>query len=94
MEAYADLDEAAKEQLRAFLATEPYQDTRPMMITTYERGMIADRRETALLQLEAKFGTLSAEVKQRVEALSPEELRRLTLDLLKAESLKELHLQD
>ncbi len=64
------------------------------MITTYERGMIAERRETALLQLAAKFGALSPEVKQRVEALSPEDLRRLTLDLLKAQSLKELRLED
>jgi hypothetical protein len=65
-------------------------------MTTYERGyasgQLAERRETVLLQLEAKFGTLSAEVKRRVEALSGADLRRLTLDLMKAESLKELHL--
>ena len=63
------------------------------MITTYERGKIEGRRETALLQLEAKFGPLSPEVKQRVEQLSPEQLVQVLLDLVKAQSLKELHLE-
>jgi hypothetical protein len=65
-----------------------------MMITTYERGRIEERRESALLLLEAKFGPLSAEVKQRVEALSPDQLRQLQLDFAKGKSLKELHLED
>ena len=72
------------------------------MITTYERGKIEgrlegrieERRETALLLLEAKFGPLSPEVKQRVEILSSELLRQLLLDVVKAESLKQLHLED
>jgi hypothetical protein len=37
---------------------------------------------------------LSAEVKQRVEALSPDALAQLQLDLLEAQSLVELHLED
>jgi hypothetical protein len=80
--------------LEALLATEPYQEARPLMNTTYERGRIAERRETALLLLEAKFAPLAPAIRQRVEALSPEELRQLTLDLVKAQSLKELHLED
>ena len=44
--------------------------------------------------MEAKFGPLSAEVKQQVEALSPDALARLQLDLLKAQSLEELRLND
>lgn len=64
------------------------------MITTHERGKIAGRQETALMQLEVKFGPLSTAVKQRVEALSSDELRQLLMDLVKAQSLKELHLQD
>jgi hypothetical protein len=70
------------------------QEVRPVIITTYERGILQGERRSALRQLEAKFGLLSAEVKPRVEALPPEELAQLQLDLLKAESLKELHLQD
>jgi hypothetical protein len=36
---------------------------------------------------------LSAEVKQRVEALPPEELHQLQIDLLRANSLQELGLE-
>ncbi len=64
------------------------------MLTTYERGILQGQRKTALLQLEAKFGPLTSEVKQRLDALSPEQLDRLLVDLIKAQSLDELHLQD
>jgi hypothetical protein len=59
-----------------------------------EQGIQQGEQRSALRQLEAKFGPLSAEVKRRVEALSPEELARLQLDLLHAQSLQELRLQD
>jgi hypothetical protein len=94
LEAYADLDDPQKERLQALLTTEQYAEVRPVMITTYERGMIAGERQTALRQLEAKFGPLSPQVRQRVEAMSPEELRQLTLDFVTAKSLKELRLED
>jgi hypothetical protein len=76
------------------------------MITTYERGIEQGiqqgieqgirqgEQRTVLRLLEAKFGPLSAEVKRRVAALSPEALVQLQLDLLKAQSLKELRLED
>jgi hypothetical protein len=64
------------------------------MMTTYERGVLEGMRRAVLLQLEAKFGTLSPEVKQRVEALASEQLLQLGTDLLAAHSLKELHLED
>ena len=64
------------------------------MITTYERGKLAGQQETALMLLQAKFGALSTEVKQRVESLSSEQLRQLLLEQAKAQSLKELHLED
>jgi hypothetical protein len=59
-----------------------------------ERGILQGEQRSALRLLEAKFGPLSAEVKRRVEALSPEELARLQLDLLQAQSLQQLRLQD
>ena len=64
------------------------------MLTTYERGMLQGQRKIALAQLEAKFGRLSADVRHRVEALSPEQLDQLALDLLKSQSFRELHLED
>jgi Domain of unknown function (DUF4351) len=57
-----------------------------------ERGIEQGERRSALRQMEAKFGPLSAEVKQRVEALSPEGVARLQLDLLEAQALEELRL--
>jgi hypothetical protein len=94
LEAYADLDEAQKERLQALLSTEQYQEVQPIMMTTYERGVLQGERRSALRQLEAKFGPLSSEVKQRVEALSPEGLAQLQLELLQAQSLKDLRLAD
>jgi flagellar biosynthesis/type III secretory pathway protein FliH len=44
--------------------------------------------------MEARFGPLTPQVKQRVEALSREGLAQLQLDLLQAQSLEELHLRD
>jgi hypothetical protein len=94
LEAYANLDEVQKERLQALLTTEPYQEVRPIMMTTYERGKIDGERRLALRLLEAKFGALSAAVRERVEALSPEKLQKLAIDLMKAQSLKDLHLED
>ena len=45
-------------------------------------------RRSALRQMEAKFGQLSPEIKQQVEALSPESLAQLQLDLLTAKRSK------
>ena len=94
VEAYTDLDEVQRQQLQALLTTEQYRQVRPLMITTYERGKIEGLREVALLQLEEKFRPLTDEVKQRVAALTVEQLRQLLLDLVKPLSLKDLHLQD
>jgi hypothetical protein len=48
LEAYADLDASQKERLRTLLTTPPYQEVKPIVITTYERGKLAGRFETAL----------------------------------------------
>ena len=93
LEAYADLDAGQTERLQALLTTEQFAKVKPIMLRTYERGKIAGERQSALRQLQAKFGPLSAEVKQRVESLPPDELRQLQVDLLKAQNLKELHLE-
>jgi hypothetical protein len=68
------------------------------MQTTYERGREQGIREgerrAALRLLAVKFGPLAADIKKRVEALSPDALAQLHVDLLTAASLKELRLQD
>jgi hypothetical protein len=70
------------------------------MITTYERGKTEGRlegviqtlRETALIQLDTKFGPLKPEVRRHVAELNAEQLRQLLADFAKASSLQELHL--
>jgi hypothetical protein len=94
LEAYSELDPAQPRQFRALLDTAPYQEVKARMVTTFDQGRVTERRETALMLLEDKFGPLSPTVRQRVEALSPDELRQLTRDLLKAQSLKDLRLEE
>ena len=59
-----------------------------------ERGIEQGERRSTLRLMDAKFGPLSAKVKQQVDTLSPETLAQLQLDLLKAQTLEELHLDD
>ena len=102
LEAYAELDDGQKERLQALLQTDPYQEVESLMKTTYERGIEQGiergieqgERRLTLRPMEAKFGPLSPKVKQQVEALSPEALTQLQLDLLKAQALGELRLGD
>jgi flagellar biosynthesis/type III secretory pathway protein FliH len=78
------------------------------MKTTYERGIEQGvkqgieqgiklgieqgERRWALRQMEVKFGPLAPEVKEQVEALSPEALAQLQIDLLEARTIEELRL--
>ena len=102
LEAYAELDEDQKERVQALLHSEAYREVEPLMKTTYERGIEQGiergieqgERRSALRQMEAKFGPLNVKVKQRVEDLSSNALAQLQLDLLNAQSLEELRLDD
>jgi hypothetical protein len=94
LEAYAELDESQKERLQALLHAEAYREIEPLIKTTYERGIEQGERRSALRQMEAKFGPLTAKFKQQVEDLSSNALAQLQLDLLNAQSLEELRLDD
>jgi hypothetical protein len=94
-EAYREVEPLMKTTYERGKA-DAHREVEPLMNTTYERGIergieLGERRLTLRL-MEAKFGPLPAEVKQRVEALSPEALAQLELDLLEAEALEELRL--
>ena len=66
----------------------------PCPWTDRELDKFAERLESLLLQLENRFGPLPPAVRQRVEALSPEELRKLQLDFVNAHSFKDLRLEE
>jgi aryl-alcohol dehydrogenase-like predicted oxidoreductase len=94
LEAYATLNEAQAQELDALLQTERYQGTRAMAVTTFEKGLLQGQRKMLQKQLEARFGPLSASVKDRLDSFGPDRLEALALELLKAESLQELGLDD
>jgi hypothetical protein len=94
LEAYATLDELQTQELGVLLRTERYKGTQVMAITTFEKGIQQGQRTMLQKQLEARFGPLSPNARQRFERLSPERLEALALELLTAQSLQELDLED
>ena len=92
LEAYATLDEAQAQELEKLLRTERYSGAQAMAVTTFEKGLQQGQRTTLQKQLEARFGPLSASVRERLNSLSPERLEALSL--LTARSLQELGLED
>ena len=98
LEAYATLDEAQAQELAALLRTERYQGAQAMAVTTFEKGVQAGlqqgRRTTLQKLLETRFGPLSARAQERLDNLNPDQLEALTLELLTAQSLQELGLED
>jgi hypothetical protein len=94
LQAYSDLDPAEWQRLQTLLVTDKYREARPMTMTYYERGQLAALQRTALSLLEAKFGALTQAVRERLEGLSIRQLDQLLASLFKAESMKELGLED
>jgi hypothetical protein len=94
LEAYATLDEAQAQELEKLLRTERYSGAQAMAVTTFEKGLQQGQRTTLQKQLEARFGPLSASVRERLNSLSPERLEALSLSLLTSRSLQELGLED
>ncbi|MFI5453891.1 MAG: DUF4351 domain-containing protein [Isosphaerales bacterium] len=97
LEAYATLDEEQAQELGALLRTERYQGAQAMAMTTFEKGLqqgLQSWRTAFKKQLEARFGALSPSARERLDSLGPERLEALALELLKAQSLRELGLED
>jgi hypothetical protein len=98
LETYAALDEGQAEELGALLQTERYREAQAMAMTTFEKGVQTGlqqgQRTTLRKLLEARFGPLSSRARERLEGLGSERLETLTLELLKAQSLQELGLED
>jgi Domain of unknown function (DUF4351) len=69
-----------------------------MAVTTFEKGVQAGLQQgqrTMLRKLlEARFGPLSPGAQERLDSLDTERLEELALELLTAQSLQELGLED
>lgn len=64
------------------------------MVTTYERGKIEGQietcRENVLMLLEARFPPLPEGMEKRVSALSLDQLKKLLVDIVKANAIDDL----
>jgi hypothetical protein len=94
LQAYSELDPTEWERLQALLVTEKYREARPMTLTYFERGKFQERLEATVTMLEARFGALKPEVRQRLDAMSLEQLRGLFQAAMTAKNLKDLGLTD
>jgi hypothetical protein len=98
VQAYLPLDEAQQLEFERLVVTGPYQGVQSMNQTVFEKGIEKGtekgRRESVRELLEEKFGPLSAEVLAKLEQFSPDRLRILLKATLKAQSLRELGLDE
>ena len=72
----------------------PSDKVKAMNLTYYEKGSLDGKRELLRDLLEERYGSLSAEVIDRLTHLPPERLKSLGRAVLRAASLKELGLVD
>ena len=104
VQAYLPLDEAGKRDLEQILQTESYSEVRAMNQTVFEKGLeqgreqgrvqgrTDERVEVVLSLIEDRFGSVPLDLRTRLERMSMEDLRRLTLKITKISSLDELEL--
>ena len=93
VEAYLPLDEDQKRKLEETLNTEKYAAVKAMNRTSYEMGEEDGRRAMLRELLEARFGTLSAAVEERLKQVPPQELINYAKAMMRAKSLAELDLE-
>jgi hypothetical protein len=98
IEAYMPMEEPDIQQYEHLLRTEPYKEARTVTMTVLERERQAAAKRTAIEILrpflEDRFGILSPEVLQRLEALPITELTTFPVRLRTAQSLRDLGLAD
>jgi hypothetical protein len=85
-------------QLREFeqllLTQEQYAGVRAMGLTWREEGAIEGKRQLLQRQLERRFGPLGAAARRRLESWPVERVDEVGLQLLDAQSLRELGLEE
>ncbi|HJT78064.1 MAG TPA: DUF4351 domain-containing protein [Gemmataceae bacterium] len=102
VQAYLPLDPQQQAEFERLIATEPYRGVQAMNMTVYEKGLQMGREEgreearRAILQdlLEERFGPLPDPVKERLRQLAADRLVALTKAVLRAQSLRELGLEE
>jgi hypothetical protein len=108
VDAYMPLNEEQRQFYKQKILTDPDPGVRVMGTTLFEQfkqegraeGIVAGRaegraeglRDALLVQLGVKFGPLTPEVRQRVEALPVDKVREALVAMVKAQSLREVGL--
>jgi hypothetical protein len=100
-QAYLSLSESQQRQYEELMMQDPYREVNAMTVAMYdktrlegmERGIEKGQRELLLGQLEERFGSLTAEARNRLASWPPEDLPRLGRALIKAQSLRDLGLE-
>jgi hypothetical protein len=103
--AYAETDEALKQELEKLLEQEEYREVRTLKTTWYDEGRAVGReegreegRKGALIELiasllEERLGSLSDEVRDRLTTWPTDRLSSLAKAVARGESLQELGLE-
>jgi flagellar biosynthesis/type III secretory pathway protein FliH len=106
VQAYLPLDETQYREFERLLVTEPYRGVQAMNTTWFEKGVEKGiekgiekgfdkgRRELLRELLQERFGALPQSVEDRLQQLPPERLTSLSKAILRAQSLKELGLEN
>ncbi|HTU22940.1 MAG TPA: DUF4351 domain-containing protein [Gemmataceae bacterium] len=98
VQAYLPLDDEQKQEFHELLAGESYRGVQAMNTTWFEQGLEKGiekgYRQLLQEQLAEQFGSLSPAVLERVQQLPAERLSALARALLRAQSLRELGLEE
>ena len=94
VQAYIDLDEPQRREFQRMVAGEPYQGVRAMNKTWFEMGEEEGRRKVLRQLLQERFGPLPPVAQQRLTEWPAERLEPLVTAVIKAQSLKEMGLED
>lgn len=94
VQAYLPLEEEQQHEFQKLVASEEYKGVQAVNATWFEQGVEKGWRQVLQKQLEKRFGSLSEAVRERLRQLPAERLSPLAEELLRAESLRELGLED
>ncbi len=92
--AYADLTAEQTEELERILSAEPFREGRVMRNSMLDEAERKGQRRVLRTMLETRFGPLSHEAQTRLESWESDRLLELSKELLVANSLREVGLED
>lgn len=98
VQGYLELDEEQRREFERLVAGKPYEGVRAMNKTVFEEGMEKGvekgQRRVLHEQLEERFGPLPAAVQQRLSEWPAERLATLVRAVVRAQSLRDMGLED